>query len=254
MKYELELATPWLNAAGMLGYAPDRRLPVDWSRLGAFVTHPISLAPRTPARGDRFLPFNGGFLLHTGYPNPGVSRVIKRFGRQWARSPLPVWVHLLVQEPGEAGALVERFENLPGVAALEIGLPPDAGPDLAHAISVSAAGELPLILRMPPEKGAEIAAALDPELVAAVSLAPVRGVMPGGAGELTGGRLYGPALYPQTLAALQQLVPLGFPVIAGGGVYTEAQGEALLSAGAWAVQLDAVLWRGDLFFNAPTRS
>jgi dihydroorotate dehydrogenase len=33
-------------------------------------------------------------------------------------------------------------------------------------------------------------------------------------------------------------------VIGSGGVYTPAQAEAMLQAGAIAVQLDAVFWRG----------
>jgi len=41
----------------------------------------------------------------------------------------------------------------------------------------------------------------------------------------------------------------GLPVIAGGGVYTPEQAQALLDAGALAVQLDSVLWRGEFSFD-----
>ena len=56
------------------------------------------------------------------------------------------------------------------------------------------------------------------------------------------GRLYGPSIFPQTLASVQETASIGVPVIAGGGVYQQAQVEALIEAGAIAVQLDAVLW------------
>jgi dihydroorotate dehydrogenase len=34
------------------------------------------------------------------------------------------------------------------------------------------------------------------------------------------------------------------PVIGAGGVYSQAQVESMLAAGALAVQVDAILWRG----------
>ena len=60
------------------------------------------------------------------------------------------------------------------------------------------------------------------------------------------GRLYGPALFPQALAGVRGLAQAGVPVIGAGGVYSQAQAQAMLAAGALAVQLDAVLWRGNL--------
>jgi dihydroorotate dehydrogenase (NAD+) catalytic subunit len=54
--------------------------------------------------------------------------------------------------------------------------------------------------------------------------------------------LYGPAILPLALAAVRTLRRQPLPVIAGGGVYRKEDGEALLAAGALAVQLDSVLW------------
>jgi NAD(P)H-dependent flavin oxidoreductase YrpB (nitropropane dioxygenase family) len=39
-----------------------------------------------------------------------------------------------------------------------------------------------------------------------------------------------------------EAISAGVPVIAAGGVYKQRQVEALMEAGAIAVQLDAVLW------------
>ena len=75
-KQDLAFRTPLMNAAGALGFIPNRRAPFDLGCLGAFVTNPISLSPRQPAENRVILPFAGGFLLHTGLPNPGLRAAL----------------------------------------------------------------------------------------------------------------------------------------------------------------------------------
>ena len=65
-----------------------------------------------------------------------------------------------------------------------------------------------------------------------------------GRGEFVTGRLYGPSLFPQALALVRDAARVGIPVIGSGGVWKPEQAEAMKEAGAIAVQLDAVLWRG----------
>ncbi|HEY3344724.1 MAG TPA: hypothetical protein VGJ97_07340, partial [Anaerolineaceae bacterium] len=91
----LPLRSPILNAAGTLGFAPNPRGSVDLACLGAFVTNPISLKPRHPAAARCLLPFPGGFLLHSGFPNPGFRKAVDQYAGRWAKSPLPVIVHLM---------------------------------------------------------------------------------------------------------------------------------------------------------------
>lgn len=245
MKGELVFEPPLLNAAGSLGFAPDPHHGVTLDGLGAFITSPISLAPRRPAGGRSCLPCPGGFLLHSGYPNPGLRRAVQQYGPAWERAGLPVLVHLLCRTPDEVRLMVGKLEGRPGVAGLELGLPPEAGAELARAMLQAALGELPVALRLPLERAAHLAqACLDANLApAAFSLGPPRGLLPAPGGGLVAGRLYGPAVFPLALAALRELVPLGLPVIGAGGVYQPAQAEAMLALGAAAVQLDAVLWR-----------
>ncbi len=247
MKYDLSFDPPFMNAAGSLGFAPERRSPVDLSRLGAFITNPVSLAKRSTAQGQRFAAYPGGFLLHTGYPNPGLRAVLRHHAAQWERSPLPVIVHLLCERPGELVHMLEILERQKGVVGVELGLPPEIGVPEAIALLRASAGELPVIARLPLERAAELAPALTtalPDDLAAFSLGPARGALPLPGGGLGRGRLYGPALYPHALAALHAIHSIGIPVIAAGGVYTLEQAQAMLSAGAVAVQLDALLWRG----------
>src|SRR4030043_1454459 len=98
-KHDLAIDPPLMNAAGSLGFSPDLYSPMDWSRMGAFVTNPISLMPRTPARGKRFIAYPGGFLLHTGFPNPGLSPVMGRYATQWCPGAIRVDVRLQAQRP-----------------------------------------------------------------------------------------------------------------------------------------------------------
>ncbi len=241
-KNDLSLAKPLMNAAGFLGFAPEARGAVDISGLGAFVTNPISRRPRTPARGPRCVPFAGGFLLHTGLPNPGLSAVIRKAGRKWARSPVPVIVHLLALETGELAEMIYRLEGIEGVMGIEIGLPPEADDNAVFDFTQAAAGELPVIVRLPLEDCDRLASVAMEAGASAVSLSAPRGLLPGEGGQLVAGRLYGPALFPLALRAVERVAGLGLPVIGAGGVYRAADVAAMLEAGALAVQVDARLW------------
>ena len=240
-KYDFGLSQPLMNAAGSLGFAPERRAAVDWSRFGAFVTNPISLGPRSPAQGTRCAFYPGGFLLHTGYPNPGLSAVLRRFSEAWRRSPLPVIVHLLGQSAEEAAAAVRRLEGLEGVIGIELGLPPRTNATAAQEFVAAAAGELQLIVRLPLEQALELAPVVTAAGAAAVSLGAPRGALPAPDGRMIEGRLYGPAVFPLALHVVRELA--GGMVIGGGGVYEEEQIQAMLEAGAAAVQVDAALWK-----------
>ena len=244
-KFDFALKTPIMNAAGSFGFALDPNAPINISQLGAFVTNPISLRKRTPARGPRLVEFSGGILLHTGYPNPGLSHTIRQYASHWGRSSLPILVHLLVQSPTEVSRMVERLEGLDGVMGIELGLPPDSDPGIAADLVNAAIGELPVIARLPLDHACELAPALADFDLAAISLSPPRGALPGPNGELVHGRIYGPAVFPLALAAVEKLVETGLPIIGAGGVYNSQDAEAMLAAGAFAIQLDTTLWRGN---------
>jgi dihydroorotate dehydrogenase len=243
LKYDLSFVPPIMNAAGSLGFAPDSRSLADWSKLGAFVTHPISIAPRTPAHGKRFDVFPGGFLLHSGYPNPGLTGVLHRYARRWSRSPVGVIVHLLAQVAEDLELMARRLELVEGVTALEVGVGSSSNPDLVAEFTHAATGELPVIVRLPLERAAELAGYAIQAGAMAISLAPPRGTAPIGGGNFVQGRLYGPAIFPTALTVVRALNKLRVPVIGAGGIYSQEQVSAMLSAGAMAVQLDGVLWR-----------
>ncbi len=242
-KIDLSLSSPWMNAAGTLGFSPDPRAAALWQGLGAFITNPVSLGARSPAKGVRLLDFPGGFLLHSGYPNPGLRSVVRRHALRWAKASLPVIVHLLAQDAAQVQALARGVEGLEGVGGVELGLPEEIGRHAAGEFIQAACGELPLIARLPLARALELAETALHAGAAALSLAAPRGALPGAQGETVGGRLYGAALFPQALQIVRLLARRGLPVIAAGGVYRRADAEAMLACGALAVQFDSVLWR-----------
>jgi len=93
------------------------------------------------------------------------------------------------------------------------------------------------------ERALQLAPALADFDLAAISLGPPRGALPGLDGALVHGRLYGPAVFPNALAVVEDLVAVGLPVIAAGGIQSTEDAESMLAAGAIAVQLDILLWR-----------
>jgi dihydroorotate dehydrogenase (NAD+) catalytic subunit len=101
-----------------------------------------------------------------------------------------------------------------------------------------------MIARLPLKNACELAPTLVDFDLAAISLCPPRGALPSPAGEIIHGRIYGPAVFPLALATVEKLVETGIPIIAGGGVYNHQDIETMLSAGAFAVQLDTALWCG----------
>lgn len=247
---DLELLSPWLNAAGTLGFAP---VAEDWSLAelqGGFVTNPISAAPRGPAENRAVIDYPGGALLHSGLPNPGLRAVLRKYAERWARSSLPLWVHLLADGPDDLHRMVLALEEVEGVTALEIGIPPGAGGELALGMLAAGVGELAVIACLPLQAAGEAWLKELPALgVRGICLSAPRGAVfphragpPPAASRPVQGRLVGASLAPLALVALQMLLPLGLPVVIGSGVTSPEAGRELLSAGAAAVQVDTLLW------------
>lgn len=250
LKRDLVLAQPFVNASGTLGFAPDPRNHPSLENLGAFITNPISRRPRQPAANRAYLPFPGGFLLHTGLPNPGITAVIRRYHRRWAGATLPIIPHLLVETPATLAEMVRKLEGLENLLAIELGLPPGCNPNLLRSLFEAAMGELPMIPCLSPEQVPELIETVIELAPTAVHLVEPRGSLPDQDGEIIIGRLYGPAIFPVMLKATQTLAQAGLRLIANGGVGARWQVHALMGVGAFAVGLGSALWgvgQGDLF-------
>ena len=245
-KQDLTFSTPYMNAAGTLGFAPDYRAPVPWGDFGAFVTNPISLRPRLPTAQPALIEYPGGFLLHTGLPNPGLSSAIKRYARRWADSRLPIIVHLMADRPEETRRMIETLEGLENVIGTELGFAPQLSDEIILLAVEMSLGELPLIVNLPPEQILSLGPRVIAEGAAAVSVGMSRGMILFENGEQVTGRLNGAWMFPQSMLIVRDATRLGIPVIGAGGVQSKQNADAMLSVGALAVQVDASLWKGDV--------
>ncbi len=252
-KRGLALRSPLLNAAGVLGFADEYAGLIDFARLGAFVTNPVTARPRTPARGEHAREFDGGVLIHTGLPNPGIGEAVRQHARRWARLACPVVVHVAGTTPDEVAACIERLEALENVAGVEIGLRDGVAAAEAEALVASAArlGSLPVLARLPlleAERLGEAVARAGAQAVVVGS--PPRGTLPLPDGGWLSGRIYGPAVFPLALQAVRQAAGrLGCPVVGAGGIHGPDDARAMLEAGAVAVQVDAAVWRDPRVFE-----
>ena len=256
MKRDLYFSKPLMNAAGSLGFAPDARQGVSLDSFGAFVTNPFSLRPRQPAAQPAVIEYPGGFLLHTGLPNPGFKSGIKRYASRWDKSDVPVIVHLMADRPEETQRMVQMLETHENVMAAELGFAPLLAGDIILLTLEMCLGELPLIFSLPVEQVLSLGPRLIQDGAQAISISAPRGALPRfvsvaqtatplsakGNEELITGRLYGPSLFPRALETVYSAAKLGLPIIGAGGVWTRDNAEAMLTAGALAVQVDAALW------------
>jgi len=261
-KVGLTLANPVMPAAGCFGFGKEYDQLVEVEALGAVVVGPVTARPRRGAAPPRTLPLPpsqrgpGGVLLHTGLANPGVAAVVRRYGRAWARSPVPVIVHVAGTSPNEAASCCQRLASVEAVAGIELGLPDIASGSTGLAElfdevtdvirAARAAASQPLIVRLPLVWAAALCeAAVEAGADALTVAAPPRGAIWHAPGDrFVTGRLYGPFVLPLALHALRrvaELVPV--PLIGCGGIHGAADGLAFLRAGATAIQVGGALWR-----------
>ena len=266
MKRDLYFSKPLMNGAGSLGFVPDPRAGIALESFGAFVTNPFSLRPRKPAAKPEVIEYPGGFLFHSGLPNPGLNTGLKNYSAKWSRSDLPIIVHLMADRPEETQKMVRSLEIQENVMAVELGFAPLLANDIILLTLEMCLGELPLIFSLPVEQVLSLGPRLIQEGAQAISIATPRGTLPlspfpshrfdyaqaalttvpmlsgSEKGELITGRLYGPSIFPRTLETVYSAAKLGLPIIGAGGVWSKEHADAMLSAGALAVQVDAALW------------
>lgn len=248
-KHGLTLSRPVMNAAGMLGFAGEARSWLDLAALGGFVTNPLTWLARTPAAPPNAVAVADGVLIHTGLPNPGVRAAIREYARQWAREfrrlRLPVIVHLAATTPDEVQRSVEALERVEGPAGVELGLRDDVTADEVRALVRAARGGPPLLVRLPLAQAPALAEPAAQAGADALTVAAPARLTADVEGRPVTGRLYGPGLFAAALAALQAVLALelGLPVVGAGGVFSAEQAQAMLAAGAAAVQVDIALWR-----------
>jgi dihydroorotate dehydrogenase (NAD+) catalytic subunit len=251
-KQEMIISSPVMNSAGMLGFSDELHQWINPEALGAFITNPISLYPRTSTRGPHLGLGQHWALMHTGLPNPGLDRVINSSQTRWRRMTPPVILHLLANTRDDMTRMIDRLEGLDSIQAIEIGLlDEDHGLDQG-IFRAACAGMFPAIARLPANTHIDRMLAFEELGAAAITLGPIRGTTLIGA-ERVSGRLYGLALLPQIMHITERAAGLlSCPLITGAGIFNRHDAEQLLELGADAIQLDTVLWTDpELLINPP---
>ena len=247
-KNPLEILTPVMCAAGTLGYGDTYRDTFNIDKLGALVTHPITYEGWSAARGPRVVPLSSGMLMHSGLPNPGLNKAVRKYHNLWIALPVPVIVHLVATTEDHVRKGARRLDEEDGVNAIELGLNDDItwkDADIMVRAAVSRT-EKPVLVRLPLLDAYEIAnAVVDAGADALVVSAPPRGTARDPqTGKLVTGRIYGPNVKPIVLQALERIANRidEVPIIGSGGIHTAQDARDFIEMGARAVQVDSVTW------------
>jgi dihydroorotate dehydrogenase (NAD+) catalytic subunit len=246
-KQSLHLATEVIGASGVFGYSTEYARLLDLSKLGAFVTNPVTLKPRRAAEGTHVVALDSGVLIHTGLPNPGIHKVHQLHASRWKNMPTPIVVHVIAANPEELAQCVQIIDQHYGVDGIEIGIHDEFVHREVRKFMEAARSNthLPILAQLPLATAGQVAlAAEDGGADALVVAASPRGTARDPlTGKFVGGRIYGPWLKPQGLRAVGQIAARAkIPVIGAGGIFNPIDARDYIEAGAKAVQIDAVAW------------
>ncbi len=246
-KDSLILETPVMPAAGTFGFGDVYKGIVNIDRLGAIVTNPVTYQPWHPASGTRVIPLDAGVLVHTGLPNPGISKTLKKYRMAWSKLEVPIILHIVATTPEDIAKCARRVEAEDVIAGVELGLNDDMGPQTAIEMvkALVRNTQKPFVVRLPMQDAYELA---EPVIHAGagglVVAAPPRGTARDPySGRLIPGRIYGPLVKPIALRIVGQLASrIAAPIIGAGGIHTPDDARDFIEAGAVAVQVDSVTW------------
>jgi dihydroorotate dehydrogenase (NAD+) catalytic subunit len=269
----IELAHPVVNASGTFDLLAARdafgeaALRADFP-FAAFVSKTITLQPRVGNPPPRLWEAPAGLVNSIGLPNKGLEGYLAE--ELPALSELlggvPLIVNVMGSTAAEIATLLERCEERPEIAALELnvscpnvqtGLDIGSDPESLRAVvrEVRHCTGRPLIVKLTPNTAdvpacAEAAQAGGADAVSlintlrAMALAPPRSAasipwLGGGAGGLSG-----PAIRAVALAQVAAVAArVSVPVIGMGGVQTAAHARDLLAVGATLVAVGTESFR-----------
>jgi hypothetical protein len=217
----LQLASPLLAAPGI--WTPGSGLPLE--QLGALVTAPLGW--QWDGHAIRWEVVAGGFVWAP--PRRPIERYARQLGRM--RESLPPLFTLAPDAPGEVERALRFLEEEQAIGYLLW----DATPAIVEGARRGAA-VLPLLAEVPCteiERGVGLVEAGADGLW----------VGPPRAGR-HGERLWGPAVLPLVLAALQSeaLAGLNVPRLAGAGIGSAPTARRLIEGGAAALALGPAWW------------
>lgn len=250
-KFGLPIENPVMLAGGAVGYGEAAPAGTHLDLLGAVVIGPFMRNSRPGTDPPRLAETNGGFVLDTGLQNRGVKAARRKYGRLWPTLGCPVIAQIADSMPRMAGRVAEQLTSAEGLSGLELLLPQHATPDVVGELirQVTYNSDLPVLVKLPSSGASSLA----PIAVEAGASGLVVAQSPAGVGYARGagseavtinGSIYGPLVFPSTMAVLESVCALDLPcsLIACGGIHTLDQARQALSAGADAIQIDSAVW------------
>jgi len=266
----LNLATPTMLAAGVLGMSASTLRRVAEAGAGALVTKSVGLQPRRGYPNPTLVQTPCGLLNAMGLPNPGVKEFSREI-REAKEAGVPLIVSIYGFSPQEyveaarlavrAGAdAVELNLSCPHVekTGAEIGQDPTATKGVVEAVRSEVNN--PIFVKLTPnvsdiaevakaaeKAGADAVVAINTVRAMAIDVTTARPILANKFGGLSG-----PVIKPIAVRCVYEIYrKVKIPVIGCGGVSTWRDAAEFLLAGASAVQIGtAVALKGLRVFDS----
>ncbi|MHC4380427.1 MAG: dihydroorotate dehydrogenase [Planctomycetota bacterium] len=259
----LELQSPLLTASGTFGHDPAALAFLEEGDLGALVLKTVTPEPRHGNPPQRIAEFHGGVLNAIGLENKGLAYWRETVAPQLAQVPIPVVANAGGHSAEDYRSMVEAFDAMDGVAAIELNL---SCPNVADGIQFSTdvvaleqvvsscrkATAKPLWVKLSPNVAsiAPFAQAAEAAGAAALTVCNTlmgllvdwrqrRPVLANGTGGMSG-----PAVKPMALRMVRDAAQVvSIPIVASGGASSAEDVLEFVVAGATAVQVGTACFR-----------
>ena len=242
----LQLRSPVVLAAGILGDSPENLRAAYDAGAGAVVTKSITLCAREGNPEPTMLREGSGWLNSVGLRNPGAERFASMLG-----SPdYPVIVSLAGSMPDEftemarlfgGAAAFELNASCPNAEGYDMGQDPKLTGEVVSA--VKSCTDLPVFVKVGVHMGGAVKAAVDAgaDGITAINTIPAMRMDPATGLPTFHNRRCGLSGPPIKAIALNEVYRIAhthdIPVMGCGGVCSGADALSFLQAGAWAVQV-----------------
>lgn len=243
--FPLQLAHPYVAAAGSLGFGIHTASIVHQIAPAALITPSITLNGRSPDGPNKLFEHRNGLFYNEPWHDPGVQWVGRRCTPVWAEWEIPVIVSLDGSDNDLISAARE-LDQVEGIAGFEVAISIDQPMTDEFFAKLRRTISLPLIVKLPfadPHVLMPLVTLCTQHHIDALTVtAPPR---------ITGGRMLAPALFPLTLYACELLTQhTTLPIMACGGIHDRLHAQSALATGAVAVQLGSILLRNPLMHNS----
>jgi len=259
----LELQSPLLTGSGTFGHDPAALAFLHPGDLGALVLKTVTPEPRPGNPPQRIAEFQGGVLNAIGLENKGLAYWREHVAPQLAALPLPVVANAGGHSAGDYVAMVEAFDDMEGVAAIELNLScPNVEGGIQFSTQASAleqvvracrdATQKPLWVKLSPNvtsitpfakaaeaSGADALTVCNTLIGMLVDWRKRRPVLANGTGGMSG-----PAVKPMAMRLVWECSrAVSIPVIASGGASNADDVLEFIVSGAAAVQVGTASFR-----------